>query len=62
MAVTHGLPAGTDLRLLAAAGVPGAHYGPGTVRRAHAPDEFVPVGEVAQTARALVDVVSQYCG
>jgi acetylornithine deacetylase len=62
MAVTHGLPAGTDLRLLAAAGVPGAHYGPGSVRRAHAPDEFVPVAEVAQTARVLVDVVTQYCG
>jgi len=62
MARVHGVPAGTDLRLLAAAGIPGAHYGPGSVRRAHAPDEFVPVADVAQTARVLTDVVSQYCG
>jgi acetylornithine deacetylase len=62
MAATRGIPAGTDLRLLAAAGIPGAHYGPGALRYAHAPDEFVPVADVAQTARVLVDVVSQYCG
>jgi acetylornithine deacetylase len=57
-----GMPAGSDLRLLRAAGVSTVHYGPGSVRHAHAPDEHVPLDEVAITARVLVDVVESYCG
>ena len=57
-----GAPYGSDLRLLRAAGVPTLHYGPGSARYAHAVDEHVPLDEIAQTARVLVDVVRRYCG
>ena len=47
------LPAGSDLRLYTAAGVPTLHYGPGDLRLAHGPDEHVPVADVVAAARAF---------
>ena len=48
-----GAPYGSDLRLYAGAGIPTLHYGPGSPREAHGPDESVPIEEVAITAEVL---------
>jgi acetylornithine deacetylase len=57
-----GAPYGSDLRLLVAAGVPTVHYGPGDAALAHAPDERVPLDEVATCARALTLLALDVCG
>ena len=57
-----GAPYGSDLRLLVAAGVPTVHYGPGDSALAHAPDERVPLAEVATCARALTLLALDVCG
>lgn len=57
-----GAPYGSDLRLLRAAGIPTLHYGPGSVRHAHAPDERVPVAEMLAVARGLVLTAVEVCG
>ncbi len=48
-----GAPYGSDLRLYAAAGIPTLHYGPGSPREAHGPDESVPIEELMVAARVL---------
>lgn len=58
----HGVPYGSDLRLLTAAGIPTVHYGPGELRAAHAPDESVPVDQLASVTRTLVLTVAAACG
>ena len=58
-----GAPWGSDIRLLAdLGGIPALHYGPGDVRRAHGPDEHVPVDDLVTVARTLVLLVAQTCG
>jgi acetylornithine deacetylase len=57
-----GVPYGSDLRLLAAAGIPTLHYGPGDAVLAHAPDERVPLAEVHTAARALALLALDVCG
>ena len=54
-------PAGTDLRLYAAAGVPTLHYGPGDLALAHAPREQVPVADVVHVARVLALTALRQC-
>jgi acetylornithine deacetylase len=44
------------------AGVPSPAFGPGDLGRAHAPDEWVGVDELAQAARAYARAVSSWCG
>ena len=56
------VPAGTDLRLYAAAGIPTLHYGPGYLRLAHGPAERVPVDELVTAARALALLALRSCG
>jgi acetylornithine deacetylase len=56
------VPAGTDLRLYAAAGVPALHYGPGDLHLAHGPGERVPVAEVLTAARVLALLALRTCG
>lgn len=56
-----GVPYGSDLRLLAAAGIPTLHLGPGDVRLAHAPDERVPVDDIAAVTRLLVLTILRWC-
>ncbi len=56
------VPAGTDLRLYAAAGIPTLHLGPGDLRLAHGPAERVPVAEVTAVARALALLTLRRCG
>jgi acetylornithine deacetylase len=48
-----GGPYGSDLRLYAGAGIPTVHYGPGSPRQAHRPDESVPIEELGIAARVL---------
>ncbi|HUG98470.1 MAG TPA: ArgE/DapE family deacylase [Gammaproteobacteria bacterium] len=49
-----GMPYGADMRLLVHQGrTPTVIFGPGDVRRAHAPDEFVPVEELLEATRSL---------
>jgi acetylornithine deacetylase len=55
-------PYGSDLRLLAAAGVATLHYGPGDSALAHAADERVPVAQVHTAARALALLALDVCG
>ena len=59
---TWGAPYGSDLRLLAGAGVPTLHYGPGDALLAHAADERVPVAEVQTATRALALLALDVCG
>ena len=56
-------PYGSDLRLMTGlGGVPTVQYGPGDSALAHAPDESVPLAEVALTARALAALAVDLCG
>ncbi len=57
-----GAPYGSDLRLLAGAGIPTLHYGPGDAVLAHAPDERVPLTDVHTAARTLALVALDVCG
>ncbi|SNS76786.1 acetylornithine deacetylase [Geodermatophilus pulveris] len=56
------IPAGSDLRLYAAAGVPTLHYGPGDLQLAHGPQERVPIGELVTAARAFALLTLRTCG
>jgi acetylornithine deacetylase len=56
------VPAGTDLRLYAAAGIPTLHFGPGDLHLAHGPDERVPVSELVTAARAFALLAVRTCG
>ena len=54
---------GSDLRLLVNEGrVPSVLFGPGTVRMAHMPDEYVEVAQVVDAARALALLITRFCG
>jgi acetylornithine deacetylase len=60
---TSGAPYGSDLRLLSGiGGIPTLHYGPGDALLAHAPDESVPLADVATAARALALLALDVCG
>ena len=51
------------MRLLVRQGdTPTVLYGPGDIRRAHAPDEFVPVADLDVATRTLVPMVLRFCG
>ena len=54
---------GADMRHFTNFGrIPCVMYGPGDVRRAHRPDEFVPVSEVLTVAKTLAVALSAWCG
>ena len=58
-----GAPWGSDIRLLSdVGGIPAVHYGPGDVRKAHGPDESVPVEDLVTVTRSLVLLLTQVCG
>lgn len=62
-AEVEGVPYGADMRLLVnEGGIPTVLFGPGDVRRAHRPDEFVPVEELVTAARTLVLLAIRFCG
>lgn len=56
-----GMPYGADMHLLVhQARVPTVIFGPGDVRSAHAPDEFVPIADLLAVTRTLVDMILRY--
>jgi acetylornithine deacetylase len=58
-----GVPYGADMRLLVNQGkTPTVLYGPGDVRRAHGPDEYVPVAELISAVRTLTLTILRFCG
>ena len=58
-----GVPYGSDMALLVNHGAtPTVLYGPGDVRNAHAPDEYVPIEEVLIAARSLALTAMRFCG
>jgi acetylornithine deacetylase len=62
-AILRGMPYGADMRLLVReGGIPTVLYGPGDVRRAHAPDEWVPVAELHTATRVLALTILRFCG
>jgi acetylornithine deacetylase len=62
-APVEGVTYGADMRLLVnAGGIPTVLFGPGDVRAAHMPDEFVPVDELRAAARTLVVAALRFCG
>jgi acetylornithine deacetylase len=59
----HGAPYGSDLRLMTNIGqVPTLHYGPGSVKKAHAPNEAVPIAEMVTVTQTLAATILQFCG
>ena len=62
-AVVRGMPYGADMRLLVnEVNTPTVLFGPGDVRRAHAPDEFVPISDLDVAVRTLALTVLRFCG
>jgi acetylornithine deacetylase len=58
-----GMPYGADMHLLVNHGnIPTVLFGPGDVRTAHAPDEFVPIAELEAATRALALTIVRFCG
>ena len=58
-----GMPYGADMRLLANEGrTPTVLFGPGDVRRAHAPDEHVAISELEAATKVVALTVLRFCG
>jgi len=61
--VVAGMPYGADMGLLVNHGsTPTLLFGPGDIRVAHRPDEYVEVGELAAASRALAVAAMRFCG
>jgi acetylornithine deacetylase len=62
-ALMRGVPYGSDMRLLVREGAtPTILFGPGDIRRAHAPDETVCIEELERTAKSLALTAMRFCG
>ncbi len=58
-----GMPYGADMRLLVNNGdTPTLMFGPGNVRKAHQPDEYVPVSDLEVVVRTLALTALRFCG
>jgi len=58
-----GMTYGADMRLLANVGeTPTVMFGPGDVRVAHRPDEFVPIADLVAVTRTLALAALHFCG
>jgi acetylornithine deacetylase len=58
-----GVTYGADMRLLVnVGGIPTVLFGPGDVRVAHMPDEYVPIDQLRAAAEALVLTAIRFCG
>jgi len=58
-----GMPYGADMHLLVnQAKIPTVLFGPGDVRVAHAPDEYVPIPDLVAVTRTLVLAILAFCG
>ena len=57
-----GMTYGADMRLLVnVGGIPTIMFGPGDVRKAHQPDEFVPLADLKTCAETLALTVLRFC-
>lgn len=57
-----GMTYGADMRLLVnEGGIPTVLYGPGNVRQAHRPDEFVPIDDLMTVARVIAVLATRFC-
>ena len=57
-----GMTYGADMRLLVNDGnIPTVLFGPGNVRHAHRPNEFVPVEDLLTTARVIALTALRFC-
>jgi acetylornithine deacetylase len=62
-AVIQGMTYGADMRLLINEGrTPTILFGPGDVRNAHQPDEFVPISDLLTTVQTLALTSLRFCG
>ncbi len=62
-AAIKGMPYGADMRLLVNQGhIPTLLFGPGDIRNAHQPDEFVPVDDMLNVTRTLALTALRFCG
>lgn len=60
--IYRGMPYGADMRLLVNNGdTPTLMFGPGNVRKAHQPDEYVPVEDLAVVVRTLALTALRFC-
>ena len=58
-----GMTYGSDMRILVNQGhTPAVLFGPGDVRRAHRPDEFVPLDDLLAVTRTLALAALRFCG
>jgi acetylornithine deacetylase len=58
-----GMTYGADMRLLVnEGGTPSVLFGPGDVRQAHRPDEYVPLADLVTAARTLALLALRWCG
>ena len=58
-----GMTYGADMRLLVNEGqTPTVLFGPGDVRKAHKPDEYVPIADLITTVRTLALTALRFCG
>jgi acetylornithine deacetylase len=58
-----GMTYGADMRLLVnEGGIPTVLYGAGDVRRAHRPDESVPIDDLITVARVIALTAMRFCG
>ena len=58
-----GMTYGADMRLLVNVGhTPTVMFGPGDVRNAHRPDEFVPIADLVAVTRTLALTALRFCG
>ena len=62
-AKVEGMTYGADMRLLVNEGqTPTVLFGPGDVRHAHRPDEYVPVADLKTVTETLALTVLRFCG
>jgi len=58
-----GMNYGADMRLLVNQGkTPTVLFGPGDIRKAHQPNEFVPINDLLKVAQTLALTVMRFCG
>ena len=58
-----GVTYGADMRLLVNVGhIPTVLFGPGDVRVAHMPDEYVPIDDLRLAAETLIVTALRFCG
>jgi acetylornithine deacetylase len=58
-----GMTYGADMRLLVnEGGIPTVLFGPGDVRKAHQPDEYVPIDDLIVAVRTLALTALRFCG